>query len=836
MSRTQEINYPPEEIFRQTGVERPNIEHVILWMLQNNEVVEWSDFKDEPVSIPQSTLSYYLKSLISDEYINKIERGVYKITPKGEERYNTLSRSKDRVRKLNYPPKAITDDRNYDHWILWMVYNNTFCKWSDFVEEPLKINQSSLSKNLNEILRRELIRKENKEYKITQKGKSEYSRMLKFYDLDRQSILNEESKRIEEITKKTIRFFEKYKIEDGDIKFRFLNNVLKFPYSNLRGSLDSEEDFNKVLLFLSMNHPNQYPFYISTKEFSKEYKINILDLEFNIRQVVEKDLYSTKFFKLEFDEGKVYFFQAGEKLEKVLSAITEDHITKFTYLKKLYENTRNGTPLLSLNYTVESILDEICDSLFNSELKESLGEFLPEYIKYLAYRIETESKLVDTLDKLEGVAWRDIPEVFQSYSSHYDLAEQSEFKYYIDYSILKVLTLFSSQEIEKMFEESKHLMKKKDSDKALDKINSAIESDRGNLDLVYLYSIILAISNRHKRAIQYLKDVLKNYPNRKEEDVFIPYNFIMIYCHLTLAEFDKALKISNKLSEYYPDHPLSYVSKALIFGYKIMYQIDVEKIRIDQVLDDIDQAISLEEINIKRAKYYHIKSLFLKQLKKFEDALEAIDSAIELDPKALHLYFMKYNILHDYDKIDEALELVDEGIELFPEHKSKLISHKAYLYKKKKNYDKGLEIVNDLWEENPKDLEVLNHKVYYHLYLGDKEEAIAAGKLLTKLAPEEGNYYDSYGEILTEFGEYEEAIKQLQHALELDPLGWFTYNTHILLAKCYKETGKFDLAKESLQKGERSIHTCFCDIKMRGEWKEKKLELLAEMEELEKNS
>ena len=44
MSRTQEINYPPEEIFRQTGVERVNLEHVILWMLQNNEKVEWSNF------------------------------------------------------------------------------------------------------------------------------------------------------------------------------------------------------------------------------------------------------------------------------------------------------------------------------------------------------------------------------------------------------------------------------------------------------------------------------------------------------------------------------------------------------------------------------------------------------------------------------------------------------------------------------------------------------------------------------------------------------------------------------------------------------------------------
>ncbi len=836
MSRTQEINYPPEEIFREIGVERPNLEHIILWMLKNNDVVEWSNFKEEPISIPQSTLSYYLKALMLDQYIEKVERGKYQITSKGAERYNQLSRSKEGERKLNYPPKAITNDRNYDHWIIWMVYNNTFCKWSDFIDEPLKINQSSLSKNLNELQKRDIIRKENKEYRITQKGKSEYSRMLKEYDLDRQSILNEESKRIEEITKKTITFFEKYNIQEGDIKFRFLNNVLKYSYANLRGSLDSEEDFNKVLLFFSMNHPNQYPFYISPKDFSKEYQINLLELKFNIRQIVEKNVYSTKFFSLKVNDDKSYYFQANEKIEKVLSAIIEDHITKFTYLRKLYESKPSKTPSMSLKFTVDAILEEICDNLFNSELKNALREFIPEYISHLAYRIETERKLVDTLDKLEGVAWRDIPEVFQSYNSRFDLVEQAEFKYYIDYSILMVLNLFSSTEIKDMFEEAKHSMKKRDSDKAFHKINSCIESDPDNIDLLFLKSIVLAISNRHKSAIRFLKESLKNYPNKKDEEIFIPYNFIMVYCHLTLAEFDNALKIYDKLSENYPDHPISYITKALVYGYKFIYQIDLEKIRIDQVLDDIDKAILLEDININKAKYYLFKSLVLKKSKKYEDALEAIDTAIKLNPKDLQIHYVKYNILYDFEKIDEALELVDEGIKLFPEHQAKLMTHKAYLYKKKNDYDKGLEIANELWEQNPENFEFLNNKVYWHLYRGEKEEAIEAGKQLIKLDPDDGNYHDSYGEVLTEFGEYEEAIKILQKALELDPLGWFTYNTYIQLGRSYKEIGKFDLAKDCLQKGERAVQTCFCNVKMRDEWKDEKLKLLAEMDKLERKS
>ena len=45
--------------------------------------------------------------------------------------------------------------------------------------------------------------------------------MLREYDLDRQSILEEETNRIDEITEKTSEFFDKYEIDDEELKFRF---------------------------------------------------------------------------------------------------------------------------------------------------------------------------------------------------------------------------------------------------------------------------------------------------------------------------------------------------------------------------------------------------------------------------------------------------------------------------------------------------------------------------------------------------------------------------------------------------------------------------------------
>ncbi len=161
-------------------------------MLNNNKECEWSDFTNKPLNIPSSSLSRHLKILRNEEYITKISKGHYKITSAGRKRFYDLIKEDTATRKLNFPPKTILRaGRNYGDWILWMLYNNTYCKWSDFLEEPLSINQSSLSKTMNLMIKNGFIRKdqETKEYTITQSGKLQYSIMLQNYNLDRQTIL-----------------------------------------------------------------------------------------------------------------------------------------------------------------------------------------------------------------------------------------------------------------------------------------------------------------------------------------------------------------------------------------------------------------------------------------------------------------------------------------------------------------------------------------------------------------------------------------------------------------------------------------------------------------------
>ncbi|MGB5910133.1 MAG: winged helix-turn-helix domain-containing protein [Promethearchaeia archaeon] len=613
------INYPPKELLKPTFGRR-NFELIILWMLHNNEFCTWASLQSK---ISKSTLQVYLKKLMKKGFIIKPDYNEYRITPEGRDKYYELSEFKREKRRLNYPPKVILRKRNYDHWILWMAFNNNYCKWADFLQEPLSINQSSLSINMNSLINDGFIIKEEKKYTITQPGKAEYSEILKYYDLDRQTILEEERKRIRGITKKTISFFEHYQIKDRDIKFRYLNNVLKLPYEKVESTLENEEEFNKVLLFLSINHPDEFPHYISPREFSQKYDINQVKLNFLILRIVDENIYPIKFFKLKIGKDKYYYFHINERLARMLNATVEDHITKFNYLYELYEETPIEAISLSLELIINEILDDICGPLFNIGLKDSLKTFLPEYIDYLAYKIEEEKKLIDIYDKLEVLIWENMLDVLQS-----------------------------------------------------------------------------------------------------------------------------------KTSEYLDDH--------------------------------------------------------------FKEELKEIDKKIKLNPRNIDLYNSKVRILMYYDQYPEVLNVLDDILEIFPENEKDIKMKKASVLKKMRNIKGGLKIINELIKVYSEDNDLLSYKAYWFQYLNKKEEAFEIMEKLTKVEPERGIYHDTYGEILMNFGYYDNAIKEFSIAIESE--GDFIYQTYIKLGICYKELENYDLAVENINKGKELSNEVSNDMDTKQKW------------------
>jgi len=538
------INYPPEKIYNPSKAIKPNYDHIILWMVHNNDVCKWSDFSEEPIEIPIGTLSRHLDQLKRKGFVDKISRGHYRITPEGKKIFNELSIAKKKERKLNYPPNIILKSgRNYSHWILWMVYNNNYCKRSDFLEAPLSINQSSMSKNLSLLIENGFVLKKDGKYLITQSGKSEYSKMLQQYNLDRQTILEEGTKKIEDITNKTIKFFIKLRIEDNEIQFRFLTNILKLDYEKVKPLLKDEEVFYKILLFISINHPDQYPNFISPEDFSIKYKIKKITLDYYIDEISEGKIYPFKFFKLTGPSGGVYYFQSDGKLERILQVITENYINKFTYLNKLFSKPDDDLTKYDSNSIINQILDDICNFLFNKDFKESLREFLPGYIKYLAYKFEIKRELKDTYDKLEGLIWQDLSEIFDSLISEDIKTQYEEEVKEIDREIelnptnidlykskIKILIYFNQYN---------------DVLRVLDNMLKTFPEEE--IDIMMKKASILKRKRNLRAGLDIIEDLLKKYPKNKELLSFKAYWFQY------LDKKDESLETIQKLIDGEPD-------------------------------------------------------------------------------------------------------------------------------------------------------------------------------------------------------------------------------------------------------------------------------------------
>jgi Mn-dependent DtxR family transcriptional regulator len=403
----EKIKFPPKELISPSGAEKKDFEYIILWMLDNNEECNWSTFLEKPLEISLATLSKYINQLKRKGFISKVSKGVYKITPKGKKRVFDL-KYKDSYRKeLKYPPNLIYNKHNYSHIILWMLYNNKSCKWSDFIEKPLSINSHSLSKHINRLIKEEFIEIHDSRYKISETGEKEYSKLLKIYNLDYQSILVEDLRKFEQIKEDLGDFFNKWNINDEQIKLTFLDLLNHFDYAKIKGTISSEEDFHKLILFLSMNNLTMYPSHVTTETFSKKYEISQTALKFLLQKLLEADLFQIQLFEFSIKNQQKYYFRAGEKIEKTIKLIVDEDIKNYslqhlTEIKMTLEERKNHSIIIFKN-----IINDLSVNLFNGILKLQIIDFL---LKYFGFLFESLKRKMPTNinDKFKILVFQDI--------------------------------------------------------------------------------------------------------------------------------------------------------------------------------------------------------------------------------------------------------------------------------------------------------------------------------------------------------------------------------------------------------------------------------------------
>ena len=117
-----------------------------------------------------------------------------------------------------------------------------------------------------------------------------------------------------------------------------------------------------------------------------------------------------------------------------------------------------------------------------------------------------------------------------------------------------------------------------------------------------------------------------------------------------------------------------------------------------------------------------------------------------------------------------------------------------------KFYNLGLKATDKILATRPDHAKALNNKILYLASLKEPELAIKTAENLVKKYPEEGNYFDTYAEVLQQFGKCKEAIEIYKKAIELEPNGFYVHISYNRLAECYIELGDYENALEAALK------------------------------------
>ncbi|MFW9930440.1 MAG: tetratricopeptide repeat protein, partial [Candidatus Thorarchaeota archaeon] len=443
----------------------------------------------------------------------------------------------------------------------------------------------------------------------------------------------EERKCIDEIAAKTKEFFDSFNIIDEQVKFRFLNNLLHLDYSKVKSILKNEEDYYKILLFISINHPDFYPDYQSLEDFSRYYDIKKRTLDFWVNEIVDSNLYDLQFFKLEPSSNHIYYFHSDEKLEKILRAITEEHITVNKYLEKFGSSG-------SLNSIIDDILEELCNTIFDKHFRESLREFLLGYIKHLAYKIEKKKELIESYDKLEGIIWQDMIDILQSHDpetleSHYDKIIKNidkdinlspniynlynsklrillYFNQYDDALIVlkKMKPLFPEKEIDIMIKKAYTLKRDKKLQEGLDIIDNLIKKYPEN-DLLFNYKAYwLSYLGKKEETLEILQRLTKNKPKKGiYHDTYGEILMAFKDYEQALEEFQKAIELNTNNWFIYQ----TYIKIGICYTALEKFELAIQNLgkgkdMTGKIITDLDS----------KRKWLAIANLFLAEIKEQE--------------------------------------------------------------------------------------------------------------------------------------------------------------------------------------------------------------------------
>ena len=220
-----------------------------------------------------------------------------------------------------------------------------------------------------------------------------------------------------------------------------------------------------------------------------------------------------------------------------------------------------------------------------------------------------------------------------------------------------------------------------------------------------------------------------------------------------IMKYKHAKDFFKKLKKTWDTDPKELIRDALEAGFEGDYE---------ESLEYLENGIELfggkwQETEFK-PQFWSLKATALLKLEKYDEALDAINKAIEFDKKDPFLWSKKEEILHDLEKYDESLDALNNVIKFAPELKEDSFPIKAHTLGHLEKYEEALELYTKYLKKDPSDLESWSGKSEALQDLGKMNESMQACEKGLKIDSTDFDLLSQKASLLFDMKRYEEAL------------------------------------------------------------------------------
>jgi len=332
-------------------------------------------------------------------------------------------------------------------------------------------------------------------------------------------------------------------------------------------------------------------------------------------------------------------------------------------------------------------------------------------------------------------------------------------------------------------------MKTEDRDLANEYYKEVLELDSTNIYALTNLTDYFRIKEDHKKSLYYLK--------RSFESPYIEYERKMTILSYYLTD---QFFIDNYYSEL----------KELI-QVILLYHKDKEEIKlfaVDFYIQgrDYGNAFNILEpfLNSERKDYelWRQGILLANVLEKNDKLLELSTEASLIFPDSADVIYFKGIAEYENDMFENVIETFSSPVIMENESKEFVSQAKQILaeaYHKTKNYEMSDSLFRVIIKEDPDNYLVLNNFSYY---LAIREELLEEARVLSYKTiienPENGTFLDTYAWVLFKLGEFKEAERYINKALQMGGLNDPDVNEHA--AEIHLSLKSYEIARSFYEK------------------------------------